>query len=276
MSDVVKILDKGGSIKIVQGPEKEDPTYIVYYQKTDSDGNSLEVSVKEGSLLLTRQGDEEPLEEFTAVNEFKQFIDTNENDSWEEITDHLTTIIGNIPTPIDGNEGQVKINTGNGLKPTYTWGGGIPAGTSQQITYAAPLGLSSDPVTQWPENIESPEDADIYDFGNGTFIENTILGQVNIWRIICEFSGKATNIAAGVEIIIENTLSGFLEETVVTLPRTAASGSFVAILITIADQASLPSPLGTGQGYEISLNSTDDLTVVVDSITRANYQKNVR
>lgn len=175
------------------------------------------------------------------------------------------------------NEGQVKLNTGNSLKPSYTWGGiDPPVGTWQQITYASPLGLSASPVTEWPQNITSPTDADLYDSVNDTFIENTVLGQVNFWRVILAYSGKAGNIAAGIEVRIQNTLSGFLEVHTTALPRTSTTGCVALVLATIADAASLPAPFGTGQGYEFSLNSTDDLTLEVDSIARINYQKNPR
>lgn len=175
------------------------------------------------------------------------------------------------------NEGQVKINDGNGVKPIYTWSGaGIPAGTFQQITYASPLGLSASPTTQWPQNITTPADSDLYDSVNDTFIENTVLGQVNFWRVIIHYSGKAGNIAAGIEVRIQNTLSGFLECAVVTLPRTSTAGTVVLLLQTIADEASLPAPLGTGQGYEFALNTTDDITLEISSIVRSNYQKNHR
>lgn len=175
------------------------------------------------------------------------------------------------------NEGQVKINTGNSLKPTVTWGGGSPApGVFQRIIYESALGFSAAPVTEWPENILTPQDSDIYDFVNDTFIENAVLGQVNFWRALFTFSGKQGNIAAGVEMKIENTLSGFMEEFITTLPRTATSGSFAIVPVTVADGNSLPAPLGTGQGYKFSLNSTDNMTVVLESLTRVTYQKNQR
>lgn len=175
------------------------------------------------------------------------------------------------------NEGQVKINTGNSLKPTLTWGGGSPApGVFQRIIYESALGFAASPITEFPENIITPEDADIYDFTNDTFIENTTLGQVNFWRALFTYSGKQGNIAAGIELKVENTISGFMEEFTATLPRTATSGSFAIVPVTVADANSLPSPLGSGRGYEFSLNSTDSMTVVLESITRINYQKNQR
>jgi len=174
------------------------------------------------------------------------------------------------------NEGQVKLNTGNLLKPTYTWGGVTPVDTLQKITYASPLAFSVGPTSQWPQNILTPSQADFYDSVNGTFLENTVLGQVNFWRFILDYSGKAGNIAAGICVEINNTLSPFLEDAVVTLPRTSTSGTVVLLLATIADGLSLPPPFGTGQGYEFSLNSTDDITIEVSSITRINYQKNAR
>lgn len=202
---------------------------------------------------------------------------TNRLATWPDFSG-LVAIIGNFGFSdlLEKNEGQVKLNDGNSLQPTFNWNGGIPPGTAQQIIYASPLGFSGSPITQFPENISSPADSDLYDFVNDTFIENTVLGQSNFWRINLSYSGKAANVASGIEIVIENTLSGFIEEKIVTLPRIVTSGNASVTLITIADEFSLPSPIGTGQGYEISLNSTDDITVVVESITRFNYQKNPR
>jgi hypothetical protein len=174
------------------------------------------------------------------------------------------------------NEGQVKLNSGNGLEPTYIWGGGIPVDTYQKITYDSPLSFSPSPTSEWPQNIITPTQDNFYDSANGSFLENTVLGQVNFWRIILDYSNKAANIAAGICVRINNPLSGFLEDAVVTLPRTSTDSTIVLTLPTIADQHSLPAPLGTGHGYFFSLNSTDNITIKVSSITRINYQKNIR
>jgi len=166
--------------------------------------------------------------------------------------------------------GQVKVNDGNGTKfsHTFTGGGGGDTGTFVQLTYATPLGLSSSPTTTWPSNIASPTDADIYDSVNDTFIENTVLGQVHLWRVIVQYSGKSAGQSIGTVVKLENTLSGFTEEVVQTAPSDTTSGTMTFLLTTIADSASLPAPFGTGQGYELSVTAYDPMTVVVDSVTR--------
>lgn len=174
-------------------------------------------------------------------------------------------------------EGQVKINDGNGVKPTIQFGGaGIPVNTFGQLTYTLPLGLSSAPTTQWPENIAAPTDADIYDNVNDTIIENTILGQVNAWRLIFNFSGKGNSAQTGIIVRLENTLSGFIEDNLFHISNERTEGQFAVRFYTIADQASLPSPFGTGQGYELSISADDPITIELDSLTRINLAKHER
>jgi len=169
-----------------------------------------------------------------------------------------------------GNAWQVKVNNGNWIKPqfVFVWWGGSNLGVFQQIIYAAPLWLSSSPTTTRPANISSPVDADIYDIVNDTFIENTIPWQVHSWRVIVEYSGKSSWADSGIAVKIENTLSGFTEETIVFAPSSTTSGKIWVLLATIADSASLPSPFGTGQGYEISITAFDPMTIDINSVSR--------
>jgi len=169
----------------------------------------------------------------------------------------------NYYTKTERTAGQVKCNTGNSLKPTIT-----NPSVYTQLVYASPLGFSSYPTNKWPQNIDVPADSDFYDFVNDTFIENTILGQINKLRIIVDYSGKPSSQDAGLRIRLRNTLSGFVLEDIAALDKESTSGSVVFSLTTIADQASLPSPKGTGHGYEIHFICDENITLVVDSVVR--------
>ena len=165
------------------------------------------------------------------------------------------------------NAGQVKINNGNSVKPTFTFNAGN-LDIYQQIIYALPLGLSSYPTTRFPKNIDTPVDSDIYDSVNNTFIENTIPGQIQKWRFIISYSGKPTNKSAGVTVKLKNTLSGFVLASIITIPEKSASGFTSTTLTTIADSVSLPSPFGTGQGYVIEIVSDTEVEIIIESVTR--------
>jgi len=172
------------------------------------------------------------------------------------------------------NNGQIKINDGNGAKPSTTWGGGgnPSVGTFVRYEYDLPLTLAATPTTRSPRNIDVLSDSDIYDDTNETFIENTVPGQGNAWRMLFSFSGKGAGLITGVEVRLRNTISGFISEKLIAIPSERTSGIFVVDMFTIADTASLPAPFGTGQGYVLELAPDDNITIVMDSITRFNSQ----
>lgn len=167
------------------------------------------------------------------------------------------------------NNGVVKINDGNGLKPTSVFAGGT-TGTFLPVEYDHPLTISTS--SRWPRNIGTPVDSDIYDDVNDTFIENTVITQPQVWRFICTYSGKPNGQIAGVEFRIRNLLTTFEDTQIVTLPAGRTAGAFNIILETIADAESLPAPWGTGQGYVIDISADKDMTIVVDSVARTSLQ----
>lgn len=172
------------------------------------------------------------------------------------------------------NEGRVKINGSGGVQPSYT----LTANVDQVIDYgAAALDLSASPTTEWPQNIVSPTDGDIWNDANDSLIENPIPGQVHNWRVIFDYSGKPNNSNAGMTVFLRNPLSGFEAAFTLTLPsgRTADTNQ-IAILTTIADGASLPPPVGSGQGYELVFNSNLGLDITVTSVTRISNFHNER
>ena len=147
------------------------------------------------------------------------------------------------------NDGAVKINNGNLLLPGWRFGDAESINNQwQNVAYASPLGFSSFPTTSWPQNIDTPTDADIYDSVNETFIENTIPGQTHIWRIQLQFDKQGSG-GVRLQVRLRNPISGFLVEDFVNFPGALDVGEFNPLLVTIADSASLPAPFGSGQGY---------------------------
>lgn len=160
--------------------------------------------------------------------------------------------------------GQVKINTGNSVQPSFA----LTANTPQIFSYASPLGLSSFPTTTWPQMVGTSSDGDIVDFTNGTFLENLRSGQKHVWRFEFSYSGKPNNQTCGVIIRFYNSISGFERFENVFLSENLNTGGFKADFITIADSASLPSPLGSGQGYTLEVTSELGMTVTLKDSTR--------
>jgi len=160
--------------------------------------------------------------------------------------------------------GQVKINTGGGSQPSNV----LVANTPQIFSYASPLGLSSFPTTTWPQMVGTSSDGDIVDFTNGTFLENLRSGQKHVWRFEFSYSGKPNNQTCGVIVRFYNSISGFERFENVFLSENLNTGGFKADFITIADSASLPSPLGSGQGYTLEVTSELGMTVTLKDSTR--------
>ena len=72
---------------------------------------------------------------------------------------------------------------------------------------------------------------------------------------------------------LRNILSGFEGKSQITLPSGETNNNnFIATIITIADGASLPSPFGTGQGYQLWIESTSGITFELTSVTRISVQ----
>lgn len=160
--------------------------------------------------------------------------------------------------------GQVKINTGNGVQPSFA----LTVNTPQIFSYQSPLGLSSFPTTTWPQMVGTATDADIIDFANGTFLENLRAGQKHTWRFEFGYSGKPNNQTCAVIVRFYNSISGFERYENIFLAENLSSGNFKSDFITVADSASLPSPLGSGQGYTLEITSELAMTVTLKDSTR--------
>lgn len=170
----------------------------------------------------------------------------------------LQAILLGSPTvfPIEGNDGNVKINGGaGGVMPEWPNGGPDSIdSTWQPIVYTTPLTLSG--VTKWPNNIITPTDADVYLVGTNTFIENPVDLQVHLWRLQFEFEKQSSQ--TNLEIRLMNPLSGFTLETFTNFASGLTDGHLIATFVTVADSASLPPPLGTGQGYVFEVRADNN------------------
>lgn len=181
------------------------------------------------------------------------------------------------------NEGQVKINSSNGIKPSKT---NFISDDAKFFYYdQGTLDLSSSPTTQFPYN-QTGLDSDIIDPITFHFLENPVTGSVNIWRVDYTYSGKGGNSNLGISVGFMNPLSSFVQVISNTLPSGTTQSPLVdfgggdtriikeqAILITIADNASI------GTGYKLFATSTQsdtNFTIEIDSVTRLNGIKLLR
>lgn len=190
--------------------------------------------------------------------------------SFSEIVDKPTTISGYGITNYN-EAGQVKVN--------YT---GLTVNNFTANTYkpfniiSATHTVAASPTTTYPHSTPNSY-AGVFDGArgsspNGRLIENPVGGQVHAWRLQGNYSGKSTG-GSGVELLylrIKNPVSGFQIIKAITLPNGMASGNVYEEFITIADDASIPSP--NGYILEVGSSVTDaSLTVKMDSITRISF-----
>jgi len=145
--------------------------------------------------------------------------------------------------------------------------------------------LAPAPITNFPENEVNPTITGIFQDDaftvapdglilGGTadsYLENQSLGQVNFWRVIiyAYFDGDLSD-EGNIELRIRNPLSGFVTSDTQYCPAPEGIYELSFLLITIADGASLPGPLGSGNGYyfEVLAGVPTLQDIWVDSISR--------
>lgn len=173
------------------------------------------------------------------------------------------------------NEGVVRIDGSSGNvnnKPVIAFTN-ADLNIYKYINYTTPLAR---PFAFWPENITPPiTDANIVGTynSNTTFVENSIIGQVHTWRINATFTNKPSGTGGFITIRFTNPISGFILQQYVPCQTNTTSANFTVNFITVADQASLPAPLGTGSGYNILITTDVRLTITIQSITRVSAYK---
>ncbi len=276
-------------------------SFIVYSQVgigTSTPNAILDVKSSDSGILLPRISNsnditnpQEGMVYYDSANKLFTFYDGT---AWRYIN------FSDQDEKHDRNSGQVKINgydNGSGVeKITFTNFGGNPDNNGDftlvpivfdtdealdEIT-AGELVLSESPLTTWPANLsssltDSQRQETIYDFINDTFLENPILGQVSIWRIILSFekTSKAST-ETGVIFRLYNPSpdSAFDERKLVHISPEHIKGRLTFNLITIADQLSVPGQGNTNaQGYRFEIGADDVLSILaVESITRISLQ----
>lgn len=173
------------------------------------------------------------------------------------------------------NEGVVKLNSSSGVKPSFAFktSGGAPLNTYGNIVYQNPINIATDfasaPTTSWPENIGTPVPGDIYNPTTGRFLENSISGQVHMWRVIVSYSNKNNGSVAFVTVNLSNPVppSTFSIDQTAVAPNGVTSGNLVFYLVTVADSLSI------GSGYLIKIKSDTVMDVIIDSVTRISQAK---
>ena len=188
------------------------------------------------------------------------------------------TDIANKPNTLSGY-GITNYNESGQVKVNYT---GLTLSNFTANVYkafniiSATTTVSGSPTTTYPHSTPNSY-AGVFDgtrgtTPNGRLIENPIGGQVHAWRIQGSYSGKSTG-GSGVELLylrVRNPVSGFQIIKAITLPNGLATGNIYEEIITIADDASIPSP--NGYILEVATSMTDTgLTVQMDSITRISF-----
>lgn len=173
-----------------------------------------------------------------------------------------------------GNDGVVKINSGNGgVKPTLNLSAaGSGYGPKQQVIYAVPLVFAPSPTTSWPETtVPFPGvTSNIYLSSTNKWRENEINGQVHIWRLIANIT-PGSNSSGSVKATMTNPDSGFVVNSIQFLPSGSSGvGNVLTFYFyTIAD----PASLDPGKGYQLFMEADTGCNVVVDSFTRVSLFK---
>lgn len=190
--------------------------------------------------------------------------------AFSDVTGKPTTLSGYGVTTYN-ESGQVKVNyTGLSLS-------NFTANVYKQFNIiSATTTVSGSPTTTYPHSTPNSY-AGVFDgtrgsSPNGRLIENPVGGQVHAWRIQGSYSGKATG-GTGAELLflrLRNPVSGFQITKSIVMPNGPASANVYEEIITIADDASIPSP--NGYILEVATSVTEAaLTIQIDNITRISY-----
>lgn len=197
--------------------------------------------------------------------------------------------------------GQVKVNGANGQKIVFSSANGNQVGGNltggavvdwENIDFSnttnfpggvnpGDLDISSSPTTIWPPNVDlTQSNADlqstIYNFTTGTWLENAIPGQTQIWRFILDWTKNSSATGLVIRLFNPNPNSSFDQRQLLHISPEHTSGTIVFNIVTIGDQLSIP---GQGDpnanGYVIQIGADDPMTsITVDSITRISVSTN--
>ncbi|WP_312296805.1 hypothetical protein [Chryseobacterium sp.] len=175
-------------------------------------------------------------------------------------------------TLTSANEGVVRINSGSGVKPFFSFktSGGIPLNVFQNIVYQT-INISTDvaaaPTTSWPENITSPSAANIYNQATGRFLDNSVAGQVHTWRVIAKFDNKNNGSVGFVTVNMTNATGTLSMDQTSIAPNGTTTGSLVFYFVAVADATSI------GSGYNFKVKSDTAMDLTIDNVLRVSQAK---
>ncbi|MGG7437264.1 hypothetical protein [Chryseobacterium arthrosphaerae] len=175
-------------------------------------------------------------------------------------------------TLTSANEGVVRINSGSGVKPFFSFktSGGIPLNAFQNIVYQT-INLSTDlaaaPTTSWPENIASPSVSNIYNQATGRFLDNSVAGQVHTWRVIAKFDNKNNGSVGFVTVNMTNATGTLSMDQTAIAPNGTTTGSLVFYFVAVADATSI------GSGYSFRVKSDTAMDLTIDNVLRVSQAK---
>ena len=192
-----------------------------------------------------------------------------------EIEDINVNLALNSLSKFIATSGQVQILDGNSIKPMTNNIITIDfTPTPEQIfKYTSPITIAPSPFTVWPRMAPVQSEASIWDNVNETFLENTSLGQSHQWNFNFSFI-RQINIDDNFVIIIKffNVITGEEYMNNVSINNEIANGKFSINFNTIANNTSLPSPIGTGNGYQLTSSiigkKNIDCDITLESMTR--------
>lgn len=166
------------------------------------------------------------------------------------------------------NAGQIKANYGTSLSVT-----GVSSGTPSVFNInAATSTLSSFPTTTYPFSAPSQTYAAMFDSTRGSsptgrLIENPIGGQFNTWRVQGSYANKPQAQTGNLKIRLRNPVSGFIYEQIIPLINGITTDTWNAVLVSIADNVSIPAP--NGYVLDTLASFTDpNIIIYIASITR--------
>ena len=138
--------------------------------------------------------------------------------------------------------------------------------------------LAAAPKTNWPANAPDTSKSGIWDqSSNKTILENSLEGQIHLWRVIIEYKVPDKTHHKSIEVAFENPnpSSTFLSTIKTGMVEEEKDNIVTAtfLLITIPDSLSIPGSADGGVGYKIGFRANEKVSISVLSILRVSLYK---
>lgn len=222
-----------------------------------------------------------PVKGYSAGNDgtvLMNFAEFNDSDAVQInlSADVFSEVIYNdVDITVFNSDGSVSSNQSN---VTYTEENSV-FGPEVALTFDEDdFTLAAAPVTQWPENERSPGKSAIWDETENQIFENSVTGQVHLWRLVIQYEvpgGNAQKSSFQARIYNPNPASTFTTQSTTSVldgrNNTVVNSTF--LFVTVADSFSLPGGADGGEGYKIGFASNADLTISIRSILRISLYK---